>query len=98
MFWTLKPKHIVRVCWESLAEIPVLEVFNAHLWHSFNSSPREMCVLDLEKAFNCVPWSVLWRVLWEYGVFGPLQWAIRSSYNRCKSLVRIASNKSDSFP
>ncbi|XP_065325506.1 cilia- and flagella-associated protein 100 [Pelmatolapia mariae] len=54
--------------------------------------------IDLEKAFDCVPQRVLWEVLQEYRVSGPLLWAIRSLYNRCKSLVRIAGNKSESFP
>uniref|UniRef100_A0A669EEJ8 Reverse transcriptase domain-containing protein n=1 Tax=Oreochromis niloticus TaxID=8128 RepID=A0A669EEJ8_ORENI len=57
-----------------------------------------MCFVDLEKAFDHVPWGVLWEVLREYGVSGPLLWAIRSLYNCCKSLVRIAGNKPDSFP
>ncbi|KAL0200215.1 hypothetical protein M9458_003402, partial [Cirrhinus mrigala] len=36
-----RPKRTVRVCWESLAEPPVREVFNSHLWQSFNQIPRE---------------------------------------------------------
>ncbi|KAK3529908.1 hypothetical protein QTP86_007227 [Hemibagrus guttatus] len=47
-----------------------------------------MCFVDLEKAFDRVP---LWEVLWEYGVRGPLLRAVRSLYNRSRSLVRIAS-------
>ncbi|TWW81814.1 hypothetical protein D4764_01G0016290 [Takifugu flavidus] len=31
-------------------------------------------------------------VLREYGVSGPLIWAVRSLYDRCQSLVRIAGN------
>ncbi|XP_076732247.1 LINE-1 reverse transcriptase homolog [Maylandia zebra] len=57
-----------------------------------------MCFVDLEKAFDRVPRGVLWEVLREYGVSGPLLRAIRSLYNLCKSLVSIAGNKSDSFP
>ncbi|KAK3549572.1 hypothetical protein QTP86_004974 [Hemibagrus guttatus] len=52
-----------------------------------------MCFVDLEKAFDCVPRGILWEVLWEYGVRGPLLRAVRSG-----SLVRIASCKSDLFP
>ncbi|KAI2668786.1 Craniofacial development protein 2 [Labeo rohita] len=36
-----RPKRTVRVCWESLAEPPVREVFNSHLRQSFNQIPRE---------------------------------------------------------
>ncbi|KAK3530818.1 hypothetical protein QTP70_002852 [Hemibagrus guttatus] len=46
---------------------------------------------DRRKAFDRVPRGILWEVLWEYGVPGPLLWAVRSLYNRSKSLVRIAS-------
>ncbi|KAK3525845.1 hypothetical protein QTP70_010916 [Hemibagrus guttatus] len=57
-----------------------------------------MCFVDLEKAFDRVPRGILWEVLWEYGVHGPLLNAVRSLYNRSRSLVRIASCKSDLFP
>uniref|UniRef100_A0A669BS49 Reverse transcriptase domain-containing protein n=1 Tax=Oreochromis niloticus TaxID=8128 RepID=A0A669BS49_ORENI len=60
-------------------------------WES--APPVCMCFVDLEKAFD----RVLRGVLWEYGVSGPLLWAIQSLYNCCKSLVSIAGNKSDSF-
>ncbi|KAK3565413.1 hypothetical protein QTP86_008018 [Hemibagrus guttatus] len=57
-----------------------------------------MCFVDLEKAFDRVPRGILWEVLWEYGVRGPLLTAVRSLYNRSRSLVHIASCKSDLFP
>ncbi|KAK3508912.1 hypothetical protein QTP70_013723 [Hemibagrus guttatus] len=57
-----------------------------------------MCFVDLEKAFDRVPCSILWEVLWEYGVRGPLLRAVQSLYNRSRSLVRIANCKSDLFP
>ncbi|KAK3529276.1 hypothetical protein QTP70_024824 [Hemibagrus guttatus] len=53
---------------------------------------------DSESAFERVPRGILWEVLWEYGVCGPLLRAVRSLYNRSRSLVRIASCKSDLFP
>ena len=31
-----RPKRIVRVCWERLAEAPMKMVFNSHLRRSFN--------------------------------------------------------------
>ncbi|KAK3541270.1 hypothetical protein QTP86_019416 [Hemibagrus guttatus] len=52
-----------------------------------------MCFVDLEKAFVRVPRDILWKVLWEYGVRGPLLRAVRSLYNRSRSLVRIASSE-----
>ncbi|KAK3548671.1 hypothetical protein QTP70_016417, partial [Hemibagrus guttatus] len=62
------------------------------------AQPIHMCFVDLEKAFDRVPCGILWEVLWEYGVRGPLLRAVRSLYNRSRSLVRIASCKSDLFP
>ncbi|KAK3514900.1 hypothetical protein QTP70_034583, partial [Hemibagrus guttatus] len=62
------------------------------------AQPVHMCFVDLEKAFDRVPRGILWEVLWEYGVRGLLLRAVRSLYNRSRSLVRIASCKSDLFP
>ncbi|KAK3521202.1 hypothetical protein QTP70_000769, partial [Hemibagrus guttatus] len=64
---------------------PVLE----GLWEF--AQPVHMCFVDLEKAFDCVPRGILWEVLWEYKVRGPLLRAVRSLYNWSRSLVRIAS-------
>ena len=54
--------------------------------------------MDLEKAYDCVPKSVLRGLLREYGLDGFLLQAIQSLYCRSRSLVRIAGNKSDPFP
>ncbi|KAK3512409.1 hypothetical protein QTP70_009831 [Hemibagrus guttatus] len=55
------------------------------------AQPVHMCFVDLEKAFDRVPRGILWEVLWEYGVCGPLLRAVRSLYNWSRSLVHIAS-------
>ena len=57
-----------------------------------------MCFVDLEKAFDRVPRGVLWGLLRDYGVPDPLIGAVRSLYDRCQSLVRIAGSKSDMSP
>ncbi|KAK3565554.1 hypothetical protein QTP86_011946 [Hemibagrus guttatus] len=57
------------------------------------AQPVHMCFLDLEKAFDRVPRGILWEVLWEYGVRGPLLRAVRSLYDWSRSLVRIASSE-----
>ncbi|KAK7915621.1 hypothetical protein WMY93_011382 [Mugilogobius chulae] len=62
------------------------------------AQPVHMCFVDLDKAFDRVPRGVLWGVLREYGVRGPLLRAVRSLYDRSRSCVRIAGSKSDLFP
>ncbi|TWW59207.1 hypothetical protein D4764_06G0007370 [Takifugu flavidus] len=62
------------------------------------AQPVHMCFVDLEKAYDRVPRSILWGVLQEYGVEGPLIRAVQSLYRRSRILVRIAGCKSDSFP
>ncbi|KAI3371839.1 hypothetical protein L3Q82_006727 [Scortum barcoo] len=52
-----------------------------------------MCFVDLEKAFDRVPRGILWGVLREYGVREPLLRAVRSLYDRSRSLVRIAGSQ-----
>ncbi|KAI3376929.1 hypothetical protein L3Q82_000020 [Scortum barcoo] len=58
------------------------------------AQPVHMCFVDLEKAFDRVPRGILWGVLREYGVRGPLLRAVRSLYDRSRSLVRIAGRPS----
>ncbi|KAK0156417.1 Craniofacial development protein 2 [Merluccius polli] len=57
------------------------------------AQPVHMCFVDLEKAFDRVPRGVLWGVLREYGVSDPLIRAVRSLYDRCQSLVRVAGSQ-----
>ncbi len=56
-----------------------------------------MSFVDLEKANNLVPQGVLWGVLREYGVLGPLLRTIWSLYNQSESCVRILGTKSNTF-
>ncbi|KAI3365772.1 hypothetical protein L3Q82_000771 [Scortum barcoo] len=57
------------------------------------AQPVHMCFVDLEKAFDRVPRGILWGVLREYGVREPLLRAVRSLYDRSRSLVRIAGSQ-----
>ncbi|KAK3506712.1 hypothetical protein QTP70_016249 [Hemibagrus guttatus] len=43
-----RPKRIVRVCWERLADPSVRGVFNSHLWESFIQIPREFGDIESE--------------------------------------------------
>ncbi|TWW66946.1 hypothetical protein D4764_20G0009780 [Takifugu flavidus] len=54
------------------------------------AQPVHMCFVDLEKAYDRVPRSILWGVFREYGVEGPLIRAVQSLYQRSRSLVQIA--------
>ncbi|KAK3509801.1 hypothetical protein QTP70_011165 [Hemibagrus guttatus] len=44
-----RPKRIVRVCWERLADLSVRGVFNSHLRESFNQIPREIGDIESER-------------------------------------------------
>ena len=52
---------------------------------------QSTCFVDLEKVFD------RGGVLRDYGMSSPLMQAVRSLYDRSKSLVCIADSKSDSF-
>ncbi|KAI3373332.1 hypothetical protein L3Q82_006630 [Scortum barcoo] len=48
-----RPKRIVRVCWERLADEPsVREVFNSHLRENFSQIPREAEAGDIESEWT----------------------------------------------
>ncbi|KAI3351231.1 hypothetical protein L3Q82_005615 [Scortum barcoo] len=51
------------------------------------AQPVHMCFVDLEKAFDRVPRGILWGAPCEYGVREPLLRAVRSLYDRSRSLV-----------
>ncbi|KAK3531113.1 hypothetical protein QTP70_011063 [Hemibagrus guttatus] len=52
-----RPKRIVRVCWERLADPSVRGVFNSHLRESFNQIPRE--VGDIESEWTMLSSSIV---------------------------------------
>jgi len=59
--------------------------------------PVYVCFVDLEKAYDCVPQGILWGILREYGLSGPLVRVIWSLYKQSESCVRILSTKSRTF-
>ncbi len=52
-----RPKRVVRVCWEHLAEPSVRGVFNLHLRESFDQIPRE--VGDIESEWTMFSTSIV---------------------------------------
>ncbi|KAI3360874.1 hypothetical protein L3Q82_012888 [Scortum barcoo] len=59
------------------------------------AQPVHMCFVDLEKAFDRVPRGILWgSAPYEYGVRGPLLRAVRSLYDRSRSLVHCIAGSS----
>ncbi|KAI3359350.1 hypothetical protein L3Q82_002627 [Scortum barcoo] len=62
-----RPKRIVRVCWERLAEPSVREVFNSHLRKSFSQIPREAG--DIESEWTYVL-CLHCRRAWQFEVVG----------------------------
>ena len=60
---------------------------------------QSYCVLWIWRRHSTAsPRGVLWGVLRDYGVSGPLIRAVCSLYDRSQSLVHIARRKSDLFP
>ncbi len=53
--------------------------------------------MNLEKAYDCAPWGVLWGVQREYGVQGLSLRAIWSLYSLSESCVCILGTKSNMF-
>ncbi|KAK3544073.1 hypothetical protein QTP86_001044 [Hemibagrus guttatus] len=98
----------IRVAQRQPQNITALEEICMEEWENYQqqvleglwefAQPVHMCFMDLVKAFDRVHHGILWEVLWEYGVCGPLLRAVRSLYNQSRSLVHIASCKSDLFP
>ncbi|KAK3562875.1 hypothetical protein QTP86_011117 [Hemibagrus guttatus] len=60
-----RPKSIVRVCWERLAEPSIRGVFNSHLQESFNQIPKE--VGDIESEWTMYSSSIVDTAIWSSG-------------------------------
>lgn len=56
-----------------------------------------LCFIDLEKAFDRVPWQELWRVLKKREVSPELLKAIQSFYKVSRCYVRTGNNSSEEF-
>jgi len=67
LFWVrlldrpVKPKQVLRVNRECLAEAPVYEIFNSHLMVSFSSSRK---VVDMESEWTMSMSPALTEALW----------------------------------
>lgn len=59
--------------------------------------PVFICFLDYRKAFDCVVWEKLWRVLAEFGVPPHLIALIKSLYNNHFAAVKTSAGTSVSF-
>ena len=55
------------------------------------------CFVDLEKAYNRVPWDKLWKVFREYGIDGQLLHAAKLFYCRPQVCVRVNGKQSKPF-
>jgi hypothetical protein len=60
-------------------------------------SEVHICYLDLEKAFDKVPWREIWHILKKRNVEGSLVAAIRSYYRTCRNQIRTANIVSVEF-
>ncbi|KAI3353933.1 hypothetical protein L3Q82_005133 [Scortum barcoo] len=73
-----RPKRIVRVCWERLAEPSVREVFNSHLRKSFSQIPREAG--DIQSKWTMFSASIVdaavFKKLWTQGLWC-LSWRLQ---------------------
>ena len=65
----------------------------------FESKGKDMYVayMDLEKAYDRIDRSAMWRVLVMYGINGNLLRAIKSFYDGSEACVRVCRQKSDWF-
>lgn len=56
-----------------------------------------MCLIDYSKAFDCVVWQSLWKVLSELGVPHHLVSLIQALYSQNKGIVKIDQTNSNPF-
>lgn len=62
-----------------------------------HNTPVIMCFVDYSKAFDCVNWNWLWKVLTEFGVPKHLVYLIKGLYLNNQGKVRVDSVTSDNF-
>ncbi|KAK3548730.1 hypothetical protein QTP70_018466 [Hemibagrus guttatus] len=83
-----RPKHIVRICWECLADPSVRGVFNSHLRESFNQIPWK--VGDIESEWTMFSSSIVDAVIRSCGCKGTLEAA--EAYRQAKrTAARVVS-------
>ncbi len=59
--------------------------------------PGYMCFVDMERAYDQIPWDILWEVQQEYWARGSLLKAIQSLYVQSESCVWILGSNLDLF-
>lgn len=59
--------------------------------------PTYLCFIDYTKAFDCVQWHNLWRILEEMGVPRHLISLIKSLYGNNRAYVRVENELTDPF-
>lgn len=64
--------------------------------YEFNT-PLILCFIDYSKAFDCVVWSNLWKVLRELGVPEHLVALIKALYRNSQGVVKIDHHTSEPF-
>lgn len=91
--WIEEEQRVLRPGLETTNQLFTLARMSGGAWEF--AQLVYMRFVDLEKAYDQVPYEILWEVLQEYGVRGSLLRAIQSLYAQSQSCVRILGSKSD---